>query len=180
MTDHGVRLVTLAGLAEDPEPASAWDWILSKAQGWIDLGPEIYAAAHEAARAAAEAKQRGDLEGHAEGKAAVVRLMDLWRYHGTLADRLLPIVSALGIVPWVAFGWTSATVIAVALGMRWVEARFGAEREVLELLKAGELTAAEAAELIAAADQYRPGLIANLGTLLVAGAALWIFTRGRR
>lgn len=170
--------MTLAGLAPDPEPESAWEWIVARAREFVELGPAIFDLAHEAAEAAVEAKRRGDMEGHAEGKDAVARIMALWRYHGSLADRLAPVVG-LGLLPWVALGWGAATVVATAVGMRWVEARFGAEREIVALLERGELTSSEASALLAAADAHRPGLLSQVGTLAVVGlgVALWLGSR---
>lgn len=165
----------------DPTDAGGWwSWLQERARDFVELVPRIYDLAHEAAVEAATARARGDLEGWQEGRAAVERIMALWRQASSLLPTVERVANAGGLAgPWIAAGIAAGTVVAVGAAVAWVFARYGAESQIVALLRNGELTAEEAAAILESTGRPPGGFLSSVVGLLAVGAVV-LAVRGRR
>lgn len=183
-----MRGVAMAGLGEidsgDASTWNAWDWIESVADSFGALGPQIFALRRRAADLATAARDAGDQVGYREGFDAVSRLGELYERWAIVNDRLRGwgLGTQLGAVipPWVLLGIGAATVVTTAAAAAYVLARFGAERKIVELLAAGQITPEETERLLRETEGSDPfgalGSTATLVLLAFGALALWKFS----
>lgn len=164
-------------------PAGWWAWLVDRARDYLELVPRIYNLAHEAAVIAGDAARAGDERTAELARAAVPRIMALWRQADSISGPIRRIAAAgpgMG-APWALAGLSAATVVAVGAAAAWVFARYGAEAQIVAQLAEGALTAAEAADLLASAGRA-PSMLSTVGSvgLLVGLAAVaWLGSRRR-
>lgn len=150
-------------MTEDQSLAGRWgEWLRARWSAFVALEGTILDLQHRAAVAAAQARERGDQEGYAEGVATIRRLGELGRQHLQALDRLrelagvVPGLQGLGAFPLVPLAWAAA-VISVGTAVAWIFGRVGAEERVVRLLEAGRLTAGEARDILENIETSGPG-----------------------
>lgn len=158
---------------DDQTLAGRWlAWVRSRWAEFLGLERRILDLQHRAAAAAYQALQRGDAEAHQEGKAAITRLGELGKLQVATADRMRELAAkvpggSLGAFPVVPLAWAAA-IVSAATAVAWVFGRVGAEERIVRLLEDGQLTAAEASDILGNIETPGPGQ--GLGDVVKWGA----------
>lgn len=154
-------------------PSDAAQWIRENLDRYLDLWPSILDLMHRAAVAAADARERGDLETYRLGRRVIESLQDLAQLHQGTTEKLEAYREFFGLGA-VQVPITLLTVMStLAALIVWQFRRFDVQQNLVAAMERGAITADDVRVL----NEGPPGPVAQLGQLgklLLWGGALLV------